>query len=91
MSFIIGQKCVGVCDTACVDACPVDCIAGPIEPLSENIQLFIDPDTCIDCGACVPECPVEAIYESEEECIETEGSDVSVQKNYKFYGEKWNG
>jgi len=76
MTFIIAEPCIGVCDSSCVDVCPVDCIHGPIphDELQaiqaagdtarlEGIQLFIDPDICIDCGACEPECPVEAIFE----------------------------
>lgn len=75
MAYVITQKCAGTCDTACVDACPCDCIAGPL-PLAElravlphergarfpGMQMFIDPGECIDCGACVAECPVAAIY-----------------------------
>ncbi len=102
MSFIIGNKCVSVCDTGCVQACPVDCIHGPIEKDGagsevsmldsiEGLQLYINPDECIDCGACLPECPVEAIYEDEEECIEVEGNDESVKKNYEFFDQEWEG
>ena len=75
MAHIITQKCVGTCDTACVDVCPCDCILGPVPldqlrqvPVAERgrrfpgIQMFVDPDECIDCGACEAECPVSAIY-----------------------------
>lgn len=74
MPYVITQKCVGTCDTACVDVCPVDCIEGLIPlaqlravPLAERVrvfpgmQMFIDADRCICCGACEPECPVDAI------------------------------
>ena len=104
MSYIIGNACDGVCDTACVKACPVDCINGPIDikGLGEEVhsmskeelvgkQLYIDPKVCIDCGACVPECPVNAIYHSEEKTIQAEGNDESVRKNYEFYGRVWGG
>jgi len=105
MSFIIGKKCVSTCDTACVDVCPVDCIHGPIdidgaggeveklreEGKLEGLQLFINPDECIDCGACVPACPPDAIYESEDECIDDEGDDESVKKNYEFFDLEWEG
>jgi ferredoxin len=78
MTFVITEPCEGYCDTSCVEVCPVDCIHGPV-PLEEirglntleewklqKIQLYIDPDICIDCGACEPECPVEAIFEEDE-------------------------
>ena len=42
-------------------------------------------------GPCVSECPVDAIYESEEECIGDEGDDKSVKKNYEFFGQEWEG
>lgn len=99
MSFIIGKNCVGCVDTACVDACPVDCINGPIhidgmgaevksmsnEELFDK-QLFIDPSMCILCGACIPECPVDAIYRDETEAIDLDDEE-SVHKNYEFYGQ----
>ena len=77
MPYIITEPCVGTCDTACVEVCPVDCIHGPIKVdgrgaevkgLSDltGMQLFINPVECIDCGACEPECPVSAIYEESE-------------------------
>lgn len=51
-------------DTACVDACPVDCIHPKKDDpgFEEDSQLYIDPVECIDCGACVPVCPVSAIF-----------------------------
>jgi Ferredoxin len=64
MAYVIAQPCVSVKDASCVEVCPVDCI----HPKKDNgdfaavQQLYIDPDTCIDCGACVPECPVSAIF-----------------------------
>ncbi len=64
MAYVITEPCINTKDTACVNVCPVDCIhpnksEGDFEPVA---QLYIDPDTCIDCGACVPECPVSAIF-----------------------------
>lgn len=104
MSFIIGSPCVSTCDTACVSVCPVDCINGPIDikGMGKEVQtmskeelegkmLYINPEECIDCGACVPECPVEAIYDSEEQAIEKDGTDEFVKRNYKFYGLEYNG
>ena len=64
MTYIIAQPCIDVKDKACVDVCPVDCIH-PVD--GEDVeQLFIDPDECIDCGACERECPVEAIFTEED-------------------------
>jgi ferredoxin len=57
----------------------------------EGKMLYINPDECIDCGACLPECPVDAIYDSEEEAIEIDGTDEYVKKNYKFFGLEFNG
>ena len=60
MPYVITEACISVKDRSCVDVCPVDCIyEGPD-------QLFIHPDECIDCGACVPACPVEAIFALDE-------------------------
>lgn len=81
MTYVIAEPCAGQCDTACVEVCPVDCIHGPIEKdgrgeevaelkakgeLTDDMMLYIDPDECIDCGACEPECPFEAIFEESE-------------------------
>jgi NAD-dependent dihydropyrimidine dehydrogenase PreA subunit len=64
MAYVIAEPCIGTKDTACVDACPVDCIHPKKDEAgyAESDQLFIDPVECIDCGACVPACPVSAIF-----------------------------
>lgn len=59
MAYIIAQPCIGEKDASCVDVCPVDCI----HAAEEDEQYFIDPTLCIDCGACEPVCPVDAIFE----------------------------
>src|SRR5215218_8970777 len=66
MPFVITDPCIGTKDHACVDVCPVDCIhPRKDEPEFETAtMLYIHPDECIDCGACVPACPVSAIYDS---------------------------
>ena len=66
MPFIITDHCIETKDTACVDVCPVDCIhPRKDEPEYEAATImYIHPEECIDCGACVPACPVAAIYES---------------------------
>jgi len=60
MTFVVTEACIKCKYTDCVDVCPVDCFhEGP------NF-LVIDPDECIDCTLCEPECPVEAIYSEDE-------------------------
>jgi ferredoxin len=68
MPFVITDPCIGTKDTSCVDVCPVDCIhPRKDEPEFERAtMLYIHPEECIDCGACVPACPVSAIYDSHE-------------------------
>ena len=56
MTYVIGEPCIDVKDRACVEECPVDCI------YEGGWSLYIHPDECVDCGACEPVCPVEAIY-----------------------------
>jgi ferredoxin len=57
MTFVVTDSCHACRYTDCVAVCPVDCFHG------DEQMLYIDPAVCIDCGACVPECPVEAIFE----------------------------
>ena len=68
LAYIICEPCIGTKDTACVDVCPVDCIhPRKDEPgFAAAEMLYIHPDECIDCGACVPACPVEAIFSLDE-------------------------
>jgi NAD-dependent dihydropyrimidine dehydrogenase PreA subunit len=68
MAYIIAEPCIGTKDTACVDACPVDCIHPKKDEGDHGTadQLFIDPVECIDCGACVPACPVSAIFAQDD-------------------------
>ena len=63
MTYIITEPCINVKDATCVEVCPVDCIhPKKDEPEFEAAtQMFIDPEGCIDCGACVDTCPVNAI------------------------------
>lgn len=60
MTFVVTSNCQRCRFTDCVAVCPVECFH------ADNEMLYIDPDECIDCGACVPECPVEAIYDETE-------------------------
>ena len=57
MTYIVSENCDRCRFTDCVTVCPVDCFHG------DETMLYIDPDECIDCGACVPECPVQAIFD----------------------------
>ncbi|MCC7184393.1 MAG: Ferredoxin-1 [Rhodocyclaceae bacterium] len=60
MTYVVTDSCIKCKYTDCVDVCPVDCFhEGP------NF-LVIDPDECIDCTLCVPECPVEAIFAEDD-------------------------
>ena len=60
MTYVIAEPCIDVKDKACVDECPVDCIyEGPR-------MLYIHPDECVDCDACVPVCPVTAIFPEDD-------------------------
>ena len=56
MTYTIAEPCVDIKDKACIEECPVDCIYEGAR------MLYIHPDECVDCGACEPVCPVEAIY-----------------------------
>ena len=68
MPYVIAEPCIGVKDTACVDACPCDVIHPGREDaeFAAADQLYIEPNGCIDCGACVPVCPVSAIFVLDE-------------------------
>src|ERR1700691_864345 len=76
MTYVIAEPCIGTKDTACVDACPVDCIHPKKDEAKygETDQLFIDPVECIDCGACVPVCPVSAIFAGENSRHRADGN-----------------
>jgi ferredoxin len=62
MTYVITEPCIGVKDASCVSVCPMDCI----QTTEEDAQYYINPEDCIDCGACEAECPVMAIYAEEE-------------------------
>jgi ferredoxin len=85
MPFIITDPCIGTKDTACVDVCPVDCIhPRKDEPEFEQTTiLYIHPEECIDCGACVPACPVTAIYDSIETTPENQKDFVEANDVYR--------
>lgn len=97
MTYVVGENCIRCKLTDCVEVCPVDCFyEGP------NF-LVIDPDECIDCDLCVPECPVDAIYaeddlpEDQAEFLELNAElaeiwpNISEQKDPLPDFEKWDG
>ena len=63
MTYVITDPCLETLDQSCVEVCPVDCIH-----FEEGVdrKLYIDPDECIDCGACEPVCPVTAILSDDQ-------------------------
>jgi ferredoxin len=75
VTYIIAEPCIDIKDKSCVDVCPVDCIH------EFDRILVIDPEECIDCGACEPECPVEAIFP--EDAL-PEKWNAFVEINYAF-------
>ena len=71
MPYVVAEPCIGVKDKSCLQVCPVDCIYEIAD------QVVINPDECIDCGLCEPECPVTAIF-----------VDTDVPPDWKDYIEK---
>ena len=78
MTYVIALPCVDVKDRACIDECPVDCI------YEGDRSLYIHPDECVDCGACEPVCPVEAIYYEDDLPAELQ---PYLQDNTDFFEE----
>ena len=85
MPFIITDPCITTKDTACVDVCPVDCIhPRKDEPeFEQTTMLYIHPEECIDCGACVPACPVAAIYDSPDSTPATQKDLIEANLIYR--------
>ena len=77
MTYLVNDKCFKCKHTDCVEVCPVDCF------YEGDNMLVINPDECIDCGVCVPECPVDAIIE------DTEDIDNKWYKLNEEYSNKW--
>jgi len=78
MTYVVAEPCVDVLDKSCIDECPVDCI------YEGERMVYIHPDECIDCGACEPVCPVEAIYYEDD--VPEQWSAYS-RANVDFFGE----
>jgi len=60
MATVVTENCNGCRFTDCVAVCPVECFH------FDDNMVYIDPDVCIDCSACIPECPVQAIFEEDD-------------------------
>ena len=82
MTYVIAEPCIDVLDQSCVAVCPVDCIHFD---QGTDRMLFIDPDECIDCGACEPECPVNAIFP--EDSVPAEWAKYT-ELNARWYKDK---
>ena len=76
MAYVITSLCAAAKDKACIPVCPMDCI------YEGEKQLYIQPDSCIDCGACEPACPVAAIFIQSEV---PEAHRASIQENADFF------
>ena len=76
MTYVVTDECVKCKYTDCVEVCPVDCFH------EGEIMLVINPEECIDCGVCVPECPVDAIKEESPDLIKW----IEINKKYS---EQW--
>ena len=62
MTYVITEPCIGTKDRSCVEVCPVDCIHPKADEDQGEVHLYINPEECIDCGACESVCPVTAIF-----------------------------
>ncbi len=79
MTYVITEPCIDVLDKSCVEVCPVDCIH--FDEGTDRME-YIDPDECIDCGACEPVCPVTAIFALEN--VPPKWKDY-IEKNAKAF------
>jgi NAD-dependent dihydropyrimidine dehydrogenase PreA subunit len=76
--FLIGAACIDVTDRSCMDECPVDCI------YEGDRKLYINPNECIDCGACEPVCPVQAVSPDRKVSPENEPFKVDNQQFFEL-------
>jgi ferredoxin len=81
VAYVITEPCIGVKDASCVAVCPVDCIHTD----DDEPQYYIDPETCINCGACEVECPVSAIFE--EDFVPDQWK-AYIEKNRAYFANK---
>jgi len=83
MAYIICKRCITSKKADCLDVCPVDCIhpTKSEEGFAETPQLYINPDECIDCGACKPICPSKAIF-SEHDVPDKWQKYIQINRDY---------
>ena len=80
MTYIVKDECIKCKLTDCVEVCPVDCFYE-----GENF-LVINPDECIDCGVCEPECPLDAIKSDNDDSLEDKDKWLLLIKSFLHYG-----
>jgi NAD-dependent dihydropyrimidine dehydrogenase PreA subunit len=87
LAYVITDKCIGEKAAECVAVCPMDCIhpTPSEEGFNTALQLYINPNECIDCYACFEECPVQAIY-SDAEVPDSQKN--SITENALYYSDK---
>lgn len=78
MPYVIASPCIDIMDRSCIEECPVDCI------YEGERKLYVNPKECIDCGACEPVCPVEAI--TQDRRVADEDTDF-IEDNRRFFVE----
>ncbi|HSY16410.1 MAG TPA: ferredoxin [Jatrophihabitantaceae bacterium] len=78
MAYVVTEACVDIMDKSCIEECPVDCI------YEGGRMLYIQSDECVDCGACEPVCPVEAIFYEDDL---PENLKPYAAANIDFFGE----
>jgi NAD-dependent dihydropyrimidine dehydrogenase PreA subunit len=78
VTYVITDACIDILDRTCVKECPVDCI------YEGSRALYINPEECIDCGACEPVCPSDAIYYEAELPV---GQEIFLEDNARFFAE----
>lgn len=83
MTYVVTEKCIRCKYTDCVEVCPVDCF------YEGNNMLVINPDECIDCGVCEPECPVNAIVPDSNLTNEKDGGLLKWLEINKKYASEW--
>lgn len=86
MPHVICEPCVGAKHRDCIAVCPVECIHPTLEEDKGEVMLFIHPDECIDCGACVPACPVVAIFIEQDVPAQWRGY---IEKNRDYFTMDW--